>query len=71
MLLPFVGSNPVSGRTIAGGEHPFAGLQADAVAAFQIFENFLRHLPPFGDDFGQLFEQRFGHELRFNFVLNR
>ena len=57
MALPFVGGYPVGRRAVARRQHPFAGLQADAVPTFQTFEDFFRLLPALGDDFGQLFEK--------------
>lgn len=54
--------DPVVRCTVLGRQHPFAGLQADAVAAFETFENTFGFLLPLGDDLGKLFEQRFGHE---------
>ncbi|HRK79173.1 MAG TPA: hypothetical protein PLQ95_11590 [Thiobacillus sp.] len=50
--------------TVPGGQHDFARLQLHAVAAFNAFEDFLGLLPALGNDFGQLFEQGFGHGMR-------
>jgi hypothetical protein len=38
-------------------------LQADAVAAFETFENLFGFFAPALDDIGKLFQQAFGHEL--------
>ena len=56
MSVPFVGGNPVCRHAVLRWQHPFAGLQADAMAAFQVFQYFLGGLPPLGDNFGKLFE---------------
>ena len=53
--------DPVGGGGILGRQHPFAGLQPDAVTAFQTFENTLGFLFPLGNDFRELFQQTFWH----------
>ncbi|MDO9011692.1 MAG: hypothetical protein Q7U78_07795, partial [Gallionella sp.] len=49
-------------RHVLGGKHHFAGLQADTVAALQTFQYAFRFLAAIGDDFGELFQQGFGHK---------
>lgn len=65
-----IASNPVLLGTVLGGQHPFAGLQADAVSAFDAFQNAFGFLAAIGDDFGELFQQGFGHNRMFNQEMN-
>ena len=53
--------NPVAGCAVLGWQHPFSGLQADAVTTFKTFQNLFSLFAPALDDFGQLFQQGFGH----------
>ena len=63
-IQPGIGADPVADFGILGRQHPFAGLQPYAVAAFEAFDDFFGLLSPFGDDFRELFEQGFGHGMK-------
>ncbi|HKZ11887.1 MAG TPA: hypothetical protein VJL61_14450 [Rhodanobacteraceae bacterium] len=47
---------------VLGRQHPFARLQADAMFAFQPFQDALGLCLPRRDDLRQFLEQRFPHE---------
>ena len=55
------GAEEIGLRGIFGGDDEFAGLQRDAVTAFELFQNLRRLLFAVGDDFGKNFEKRFAH----------
>ena len=54
--------DPVLRRRVFGGQHYLAGLQHDAMTAFKALQDFFGFFTPTFDDFGELFEQGFGHE---------
>lgn len=58
--------DPVSGGGVLRRQYPLAGLQTDAMAAFEAFEDAFGFLLALGNDFWKLFEQRFRHNRLFN-----
>ena len=70
MHLARIAGDPVLRGTVFGGQYPFAGLQADAVTAFDTFQNTFRFLAAIGDDFGELFQQGFGHQIQLRYLRN-
>ena len=52
---------PVEGRRVFGRQHYLAGLQRDAVTVLNPFQDFFGFFAAVGHDFGELFEQGFGH----------
>ena len=61
VALACIAGNPILFGTVFGRQYPFAGLQIDAVAAFDALQNAFGLLAAIGDDFGELLQQTFGH----------